>query len=349
MSEPMSASMSEPMSVSASAIGAWLADALGPAWSSVELTRLAGGHSSGAWRIDCVGGAAPGSLVLKAPELPSVVYQRDAAREGRIVEALAERGVPVPRVVAIDAGGQACGRPCFAMELVAGRALSDTAPGSYHQDEWFRTQPPEAQRAVWESFHDALACMHGVDAAEVPDALLGTGGTRAVLEHWRTSLLDAAPAAVVPRQLAALDWLAAHLPADADHRPAVCMGDARLVNCLLAGHEVAALVDFEVAYVGNPAADIGYSLFVDRQHRRGVGEALSGLPGPDATWARWAERTGRTVGDAATRAYWEAFGATIIVVTATRAMLQWGLATDTVEELNPLVAAWESAIASAAW
>ena len=54
------------------------------------------------------------------------------------------------------------------------------------------------------------------------------------------------------------------------------MGDARLVNAIVDGADVAALVDFEVAYVGNPIGDIGYSLFLERSH--GHTAPLPGLP-----------------------------------------------------------------------
>ncbi len=52
-------------------IAAWLAEVVDPSFTGVTLTKLAGGYSSGAWRID--GGPRP--LVLKAPEEPSVVLR----------------------------------------------------------------------------------------------------------------------------------------------------------------------------------------------------------------------------------------------------------------------------------
>ena len=97
--------------------------------------------------------------------------------------------------------------------------------------------------------------------------------------------------------------------------------------------------DFEVAYVGNPAADIGYSLFLDRSQRAHDDAPLPGVPSAEETWSRWSERTGRALADLE---YWSAFGAAVIVVTATRAMVQWGLADPFVEEVNTLVPAWES-------
>jgi aminoglycoside phosphotransferase (APT) family kinase protein len=325
-------------------LAAWLASEVEPSVTAVALTRLDGGHSSGAWRVDVTGGRPTGPLVLKAPELPSVVHRRDACREGRILLQLGRAGAPVPPVVAIDGSGGAVGRPCFVMELVEGRSVNDTGPGGPHADPELQEAGARAQRAVWDSFHDALAAMHRIDPAEVPEASFGPNGLLDVLAYWREALLDAAPAEQVPRQLAMLAWLEEHLPADAYDAPAVCLGDARLVNGLVVGDEVRALVDFEVAYVGNPAADIAYSLFIDAQQRMGAEAALPGFPTVEETWERWERATGRRIDD---RAYWTAFGAMILVVTATRAMVQWGLAGPSVEDDNSLVAAWEATVEEA--
>jgi aminoglycoside phosphotransferase (APT) family kinase protein len=99
-----------------------------------------------------------------------------------------------------------------------------------------------------------------------------------------------------------------------------------------------------VAYVGNPAADIAYSLFMDAQRPPDVA-ALPGIPTPDETWARWSAATGRRADD---QDYWTAFGAMIVGITATRAMVQWGLAGPDLEASNPFVAAWETSLAEAA-
>ena len=157
-------------------------------------------------------------------------------------------------------------------------------------------------------------------------------------------MLEITTADVVPRQLAALDWLGANLPAVAEDELAVCMGDARLVNCLFDGVDAVALVDFEVAYLGHPAADVGYSCFFDDAQRLGGGVCLEGVGTTDEAWARWAAATGRAVTD---REYWTAFGATVLCVTATRAMVQWGFGSPTIEDDNPVVPVWEAAIEAA--
>jgi aminoglycoside phosphotransferase (APT) family kinase protein len=325
-------------------IATWLAEVLGTASASATISKLDGGHSAGVWRVETSTGDGAASMVLKAPGEPSVVYQRDACREARILDAVGRLGVPVPSVIAIDDGDLA-GRRCFVMEHVAGRAVADSSLAAHHDDGWLRDAGTAAQRAIWDSFHDTLAALHQVDPAEVPDALHGPRGVVDVLAYWRAALLDAAPAEAVPRQLRALDWLGASLPPDADEAPSVCMGDARLANCLIAGTEVRALVDFEIAYIGNPAADIAYSIFFDSAARTNAESPLAGFSSADETWARWGRVTGRPTGH---RDYWTAFAVGIISVTATRAMIQWGLAGEDVESDNPLVARWEKAVQQAA-
>jgi aminoglycoside phosphotransferase (APT) family kinase protein len=319
-------------------IASWLAGVLGVAGASVTISKLGGGHSAGVWRVET--STSEGPLILKAPDEPSVVYQRDARREARILDAVGRQGAPVPTVVAVD-DGDAAGRRCFVMEHVAGRGVADSSPGAHHDDDWLRNAGTAAQRAVWDSFHDALAALHQVDPAKVPDARHGPRGMADVLAYWRAALLDTAPAETVPRQLRALDWLGANLPADADRAPAVCMGDARLANCLVAGTEVRALVDFEIAYIGNPAADIAYSIFFDSVARANAAQPLAGFAPAEETWARWERMTGRTAGH---RDYWTAFAVGVLTVTVTRAMIQWGLSGQTVESDNPYVARWEQAV-----
>ncbi|WP_007509101.1 phosphotransferase family protein [Pseudofrankia saprophytica] len=327
--------------VDARRIAAWLSESLDPAVSSAVVSKLPGGHSSGVWRVDAViGGDGVRPMILKAPGEPSVVYRRDACREARILAAIRGLGGPVPDVLAVDTG-TATGRRCFVMERVAGRGLADSSMAGPHEDAWLRTVDPDARRAIWDSFHDALAALHAVDARQVPDASHGPRGVLDVLDYWRAALLDAAPASSVPRQLSALDWLRDHVPPGADDAPAVCMGDARIANCLIDGNEARALVDFEVAYVGNPAADVAYSIFFDDLHRSGAQQPLDGLPSAAETWDRWSRATGRAVDDPA---YWTAFGVTILCVTATRAMIQWGLADEGIESANPLVARWEACV-----
>lgn len=325
-------------------LAAWLRSAIEPELLTVEAERIGGGNSSGAWRLELITPIGNRSVVLKAPNDGGLVYDCDAAREGRILDAARRVGAPVPEVLAIDHAGEALGTPCFVMDLVEGRGVPEDTPASFHGDGWFRDADTATQRKVWFSFLDALADLHAVDARSVP-AGYRAPGVDDVLGYWRRSLLDAAPAHLVPRQLAVIDWLTEHIPAGADDDVTLCMGDARLGNALLTGTDVHTLVDFEVAYLGNPAADIGYCIMQEGFIRALTDRPATGIPSTDETWQHWEAKTGRAVGH---RDYWTAFGATILCITATRAMLKWGMPVETIDNDNLVVEQWERLIERAA-
>ena len=115
----------------------WIADVVDPSVTSVMIGRMDGGHSSGAWRIDAFGAGGSLTMVLKAPEMPSVVHKRDACREASIMAAAGQQGAPLAAVIAIDSEGRALDRPCFLLEYLDGRSVPDTVPG-YHAHGWLR-------------------------------------------------------------------------------------------------------------------------------------------------------------------------------------------------------------------
>jgi aminoglycoside phosphotransferase (APT) family kinase protein len=318
----------------------WLTATVESSITDVSAIRLGGGNSSGAWRLDITAPSGPRSLVLKSPNDGGLVFDCDASREGRILDAAGRAGAPVPVVAAIDESGGALGQPCSVMEFVDGRSVPESTPASFHGDGWFRDADESVQRAVWWSFLDALGAVHAIDVDAMP-ARYGSRGVVDVLHYWRRSLLDAAPAHLVPRQLSVIDWLTAHIPPDADDEPALCMGDSRLGNALLKDTEVRALIDFEVAYIGNPAADIGYCLMHEAFTRLLTDRPASGIPSVEETWNYWEKITGRTVRQ---RDYWTAFGATVLCVTGTRAMLKWGMPLDSIDNDNIVVGEWEALI-----
>jgi aminoglycoside phosphotransferase (APT) family kinase protein len=315
----------------------WLTEALGTPLRDVAVELLPAGYANGAWRLDADTDDGRRRMVLKAPRQPSVVHALDPCREARVVDALGRAGAPVPAVLARDDGADVMGRPCFVMEWIDGRSVPDDFPATYHGEGWFRDADATSQRAVWDSFHDALAALHRVDVDAVAEAYGGPVGPKDVLAYWRAALLDVVAPEQAPRHLAVFDWLADNMPASADAPLAVCMGDARLVNGIVIGDAVRALVDFEVVYLGNPIADVGYSLFLERGHR--ASDPLPGIRPEEETWEMWSDATGRPLVDVE---YWTAFGATIIVITAARAMAIWGGAFS--EDGAGLLPTWEQLV-----
>jgi putative sterol carrier protein len=152
---------------------------------------------------------------------------------------------------------------------------------------------------MWWSGVETLAAIHTVDWRVLGLDFLGApgGGTDALdrqLDHFDRYLAWAAEGEPQPVLEAALAWLREHR--FEPERIALCWGDARLPNLIFRDDRVAAVLDWEMAFLCDPEADLAWWLFMDWQGSEGFGiPRLSGFPGREETVRRYEELTGTTV------------------------------------------------------
>ncbi|MEL7975176.1 phosphotransferase family protein [Isoptericola sp. F-RaC21] len=219
----------------------------------LEASVIAGGRSNLTYRVD--GARLP--LVVRRPPLGHVLSTaHDMRREHRVVTALAGSPVPVPRTVDVvddTDRGEVTGTVFFVMEHVAGTVLSRPGQNSAFTAGGLHALGLELARV--------LADLHAVDPAAVgladfgrPDGYLGRQ-----LATWRRQY-DASRSRPQPRLDALQDRLAASLP-DSGGRAGIVHGDYRLDNAIVAGPpdapHVAAVLDWEMATLGDPLVDLG--------------------------------------------------------------------------------------------
>jgi aminoglycoside phosphotransferase (APT) family kinase protein len=226
----------------------------------VELQRVGLGQSNLTFVLALADGR---EVVLRRPPpgpLPPSAH--DVLREYRVVTALHDTAVPVPSPLLACDDPAVIGAPFYVMERVAGDALRLDLP------DGFRSAPPSARRGFGELAIDALAALHALDPSAVGLADLGrpSGYLARQLRRWRGQLDFART-----RPMDDLDWVAhwleQHLPPD--HVPArLVHGDYKLDNLLFAPEPPArllAVVDWELATLGDPLADLGWLLAFWRQ------------------------------------------------------------------------------------
>jgi aminoglycoside phosphotransferase (APT) family kinase protein len=230
------------------ALETWL-DHHGVGSGPIAVSPMEGGHSNLTFRIQRNGT----DVVLRRPPRPPLPPgAHDIVREARLMSALEGSGVPVPRIVAICESGAVIGAPFAVMELVEGYVLERTAPPLL--------QAPGEPRRAGESFIDALVAVHAVDVQTAGLGWLGrTGGylerqLRRFSGSWEVNRT---------RQLPAIGELERRLRAGLprSRETTLVHGDARLGNAIFAPDppaRVAALLDWEMATLGDPLADLGY-------------------------------------------------------------------------------------------
>ena len=191
-------------------------------------------------------------VVRRPPPPPLPPGAHDVLREARLLTALERTDVPAPRVRATAAAGELLDVPVFVMDFVDGVVITESTPAP-SDDEQLR-------RRIGESLVDTLAALHTVAWREVGLGDFGKpdGFNARQLRRMRSLI---AVDGSVPHAFAALDdWLHAHLPPE--FRTAVVHNDFRIGNMIvnIATGCVAAVLDWELATIGDPLADLGYLL-----------------------------------------------------------------------------------------
>ncbi|QTX05994.1 phosphotransferase family protein [Agromyces archimandritae] len=229
---------------------------------TLRASVIAGGRSNLTYRID--GARIP--LVLRRPPLGHVLSSaHDMAREHRVITALAGTAVPVPRTVDLvddTAAGEVTGTPFFLMERVDGTVLNDPAQNAAYT--------PAGLHTLGIELAETLAELHGIDPASVGLADFGrpAGYLARQLSTWRRQY-DASRS----RELPGLDRLQERLgetvpdegagadAAGSGIRSGIVHGDYRLDNAIVAGPagapRIAAVLDWEMATLGDPLVDLG--------------------------------------------------------------------------------------------
>jgi aminoglycoside phosphotransferase (APT) family kinase protein len=270
-----------------------------------------------AWR-ESGGHARRERLVAKvAPTGFQIFPEARFAEQYRLLQILAGTTIPVPAVHWHEPDPAVLGAPFYVMSRIDGDVPSDMPP--YHQDGWLTTTSPAERESIWWSGVSVLAQVHGLDVARldldfVDQVSYGPTGLRQRLAYYE-HYLDWAYEGDVPAARQALRWLHEHRP-DEPREPVLLWGDSRIGNIIFAGGRAVAVLDWEMATLGQPEEDLAWFLFLDRHHSEGVGaQRLPGFPDRGQTIARYEQLTGRTL---ANMDYYEVLSALKFAVVMAR-------------------------------
>lgn len=274
------------MQVAGGAFEAYL-DRLLPAPGPTTITRIGEGSSNLTFLVERAGAR----VVLRRPPPPPLPPSaHDVVREARLQLALRAHGVRVPRVLAVCEDAGVIGAPFYVMEELGGTVIGDTPP------------PGTDGRALGLAVVDALVELHAVDARH--DSLAGFGRFAGYLERQLRrfgSLYEASAGRRFPAFEALTERLASTLPESFE--TTVVHGDYRLGNLMVTASppiELLAILDWEMATLGDPLADLGYLTITwsepgatEHPMLRSAATAADGFPSRGDLVRRYAERTGR--------------------------------------------------------
>jgi aminoglycoside phosphotransferase (APT) family kinase protein len=278
---------------------AYAADAL-PGEGPLYVERLAEGHSN----LTFVVRRGEREWILRRPpQGPLLPTAHDVIREYKVLDLLGRSGcgVRVPTVTLACEDPDVIGAPFYLMERVDGEVIRQTLPA------W---AGEEQRHAIGYELVDALAELHAAPVAPFVDAGIGKpdGYLARQLRRWRGQR-EGAKTRELPDYDALSAWLEEHLPMQAG--TSLVHGDYKLDNVAVSaggptgGPRLTAILDWEMATVGDPLADLGYlmSFWIEPGERDEFSEVAGnvttqpGFPTRDEMVHRYAERSGRDVTD----------------------------------------------------
>jgi aminoglycoside phosphotransferase (APT) family kinase protein len=256
---------------------------------AVELTRIPGGASRETFLVE----AQDGRWVLRRdpPGSRSQLSQRQEWDLLRVVAATDR----VPKPIAYE-GSWGGGPAGMLMEFVEGTSV---APRVLRKPEYGR-----AREKLTEQLAQALADIHRIDADLLSDVFEGSPTDPALdqIDEWERQLDEIGEP--LPAVELGLRWLRANAPEPAEVR--LVHGDFRLGNFIVGEEGLAAVIDWELAHLGDPIEDIGWLCIRswrfgnDARPVAGVGELDEFISAYEAAGGAPVDR--RRI------RYWEAFG-----------------------------------------
>lgn len=200
---------------------------------------ISGGNRCRSWAVRTADGGPGLYLRYQPPRRPSA-EPYTVWREASFYRALEGSGVPAPRLIAVHDEAQAI--------------LTELAPG---RADFRRLHDPDQKTAIARDLMQALARLHALPLDRLGEGAAGRIAPKVAQEIaiWRAMYRETGrDDALIDL---ALDWLAANLP-DPDAAPAFVHGDAGPGNFLFEDGRMTALLDWELAHVGDPMEDLAW-------------------------------------------------------------------------------------------
>ncbi|MES1928831.1 phosphotransferase enzyme family protein [Salinisphaera dokdonensis CL-ES53] len=265
-----------------------------------QLTRLTGGASQPMWSFDLASPAGVEALVLR---LTGTISGADEgtlalADEARLLELMAAHDVPVPGVwQVLDAHGE------LGAGYIMQRIDGETLPQRILRDDAYA----DARHRLARECGQVLAAIHRVPTVDAPYL------QQVSVAQWLDRQYREYRSYREPRPVfeLAFQWLRQNLPRE-PAEPALVHGDFRNGNLMINRHGLRAVLDWEMAHIGDPMADLGW-LCVDSWRFGEIDHPVGGFGSREQLFAGYEEASGVTVCPE-TVWFWEVFGC-----------LKWGI------------------------
>ena len=253
----------------------------------LDVEQFKGGQSNPTYKLHAGGQ----SYVLRRKPPGQLLKSAHAVdREYRVITALADTDVPVPKTYCLCEDEDVIGTAFYIMDCVDGRVLWDPSLPDFDAD---------TRAAMYDDMNRVIAALHNVDYERAGLGDYGKHGDYLArqIARW-TKQYRASETHDIPSMNKLMEWLPDNIPAGDE--TAIVHGDYRLDNLIFHPTEprIVAVLDWELSTLGHPLADFSYHCMAWHMPQAfrglsGVDLAALGIPDEKTYADRYFERVGR--------------------------------------------------------
>ena len=223
----------------------WIDEYVPNAGKIKAIEQFKGGQSNPTYKII----TESKNLVLRRKPPGKLLPSAHAVdREYKVITALYETDVPVPKTYGLCEDDDVAGTAFFVMDFLDGDLFWDPMiPSMTNRD---RTE-------IYKNKNKTLAKLHSVDYKKIGLEDYGKPGNYVARQVSRWSKqYRASETDNIEAMNNLIDWLPKNIPDDDE--TTIVHGDYRLDNMILKNNEVIGILDWELSTLGHPIADFSY-------------------------------------------------------------------------------------------
>lgn len=236
------------------------------------------------------------------PQGPGVFMTYDLDLQYKVMDLLQGTDVLVPELVGFEKNADLLGTPFYLMKRLPGKVIVENPP--YYTTGWLTEISDEDRGAIWRNGIKNAAIVNRQDWKALGfDFLLPKNGEtclQQLLEEYRVYLdwVEEKKGASYPMLRGMYKWLLENQPKGKEPI-ALIWGDCKPGNLLITGTEISAVIDWEMARLGNPVHDLAWWMTLDNSMSEGLKDLmgmdvpkLPGIPSQEELIALWEKESG---------------------------------------------------------
>jgi aminoglycoside phosphotransferase (APT) family kinase protein len=273
-------------------------------------------------------------VLRMAPIISQVFETHDLKLQYQLMEVMNKEGIPAPSLVGYEPDSSLLGSDFYVMDFVDGIVPPDNPPMAF--GSWVSELTTEERATMWHNGLTTMAKIHQIDIRQYDlPSLEESPADQSPLAHeitrYESMMKQGMREKADPIILEAWQYLKDNLPTDGPRR--LVWGDSRPGNVIWKDLQPIAMIDWEIACIGDPLCDLTWWFWIDHCNSVGLGaEKMTGIPDYNDAYQEWHKLTGLPINNAA---YFELFTIVRFAIIMERKLVH-------MLDLDPAVATHES-------